>query len=246
MSTAAIGAPRVGQAPLMTPNPSAPDEGASKGCADRVQGPGGPRDRGLRARIAARAYSVDGAQVAAALMRRSAALPVKGVPPELRRCAPEMREGPARTADMALADRLALARAQLQMDVAVLGEILGEREVVRRAIGEWPGLDDVAALEGARIDLVDSFCRHLLTGRLPDVVSDVQDDPRTRDLPAATEGGVGAWIGVPLRTSPTRLYVLCCLARDRRPGLGPREAARLRRHAAAVGLILELRRSGLL
>lgn len=230
----------------MMPTPSAPGDGRANDCAGRVRGPGGAHDRGLRARIAARAYTVDDAQVAAALMRRSVALAGNQFPAARMRCAPEERERPARTADMVLADRLALARAQLRMDVAVLGEIVGERQIVRRAIGEWPGLGDVAALEEARVELVGSFAQHLVTGRLPNAVGDVRRDPRTRELSTASEGVVGAWVGVPLRTSPERLYVLCCLARDRRPGLGPREAARLRRHAGAVGLILELRGAGLL
>lgn len=197
---------------------------------------GAVRARRLRAQIEAQAYTVDGEQVAFALLRRAAVEHAPRHPPA------SPGEWGTLSTDAALADRLALARAELHMDVAVLGEIAGEQEIAQRVVGAWPGVEDAAGLEASAVQRVEFFCRHLLTGRLPSAVGDVRHDPRTRDLPAAHASDVGAWMGVPLRTSAARLYVLCCLAHDRRPGLGPREVTRLRRHAATVGVILELGR----
>lgn len=176
----------------MSPNRSAPGDGPAHGCEDRGAGLDATRARRLRAQIAARAYAVDGERVAVALLRRSAVLPAIERGPRRPGCQGRLDGKGTLTADVALADRLAVARAELHMDVAVLGEIAGEQEVARRVVGDWPGVESTAALEAAAVDRVDSFWHHLLTGRLPSAVGDVRRDPRTRDLPAVGASDVGA------------------------------------------------------
>jgi hypothetical protein len=116
-----------------------------------------------------------------------------------------------------ISDALALAREQLDMDVALLTEVEEGHEVIREAAGEWPGL---GPLRGLSMPFEDSFCKRLLEGRISNIVPDVAGDARVRDLELARRLGVGAWIGVPLHPTAARAWMLCCLAQVARPALG--------------------------
>jgi GAF domain-containing protein len=129
-----------------------------------------------------------------------------------------------------------LTRDLMDMDVALLTEIHDGRETAREAAGEWPG---VGSLKGGSIPLEDTFCKRMLEGRIGNVVADVPNDEVVRDIGMARAFGVEAWIGVPIRLSDARLYVLCCLAREARPKLGERDLRMLRGLAESVGVELE-------
>jgi GAF domain-containing protein len=120
---------------------------------------------------------------------------------------------------------LELARAEMSMDVAVLGEIHDGREVVRLVAGE---AESFGLLIGASVPVEETFCQRLLEGRLGNVVRDAISDERVRDLEVARAAEIGAYIGVPLTTLDARLYILCCLAHERRPALGEQEVLFLR------------------
>ena len=131
---------------------------------------------------------------------------------------------------------LALAREQLDMDVALLTAVEEGQEVVLEAAGEWP---PIGSLKGGSIPFEETFCNRLLEGRISNVVGDAAEDERVRDLEMARVFGVGAWIGVPLTLSDARLYVLCCLAREARPALGDDEVRLMRDLAESVLVELE-------
>lgn len=128
---------------------------------------------------------------------------------------------------------LALTRDVLDMDLALLTEVVDGREEVRRADGAWPGVDP-EALPGASLPLEETFCQRLLEGELPAYVADVGHDPTTADLAFARGLGVGAWIGARLNTEDARLYLLCCLSRETRPTLGRREVHALSALATSI------------
>ena len=135
--------------------------------------------------------------------------------------------GERRSADSGevVVSTLELARAEMSMDVAVLGEIHDGREVVRLVAGE---AESFGLAVDASVPVEETFCRRLLEGRLGNVVRDAISDERVRDLEVARGAGIGAYIGVPLTTLDARLYILCCLARERRPALGERDVLFLR------------------
>jgi GAF domain-containing protein len=135
--------------------------------------------------------------------------------------------GERRSADIGevVVSTLELARAEMSMDVAVLGEIHDGREVVRQVAGE---AESFGLAVGASVPVEETFCQRLLEGRLGNVVRDAISDERVRDLEVARGAGIGAYIGVPLTTLDARLYILCCLARERRPALGERDVLFLR------------------
>jgi len=126
---------------------------------------------------------------------------------------------------------LRMTRELLDADVALLSEIRDGREFARLVDGDWPGRD---SLQNASVPLEDTFCQRMLDGRIGNYIRDAQSDPRVTDLVMARRLGVGAWLGVPIDVSSTRLYVLCCLARESRPSIGQREVSLLMGLAESV------------
>ena len=131
---------------------------------------------------------------------------------------------------------LRLALSETQMDVAVLGEVCDGREVVRYLAGDGGSF---GLSSGASMPIEDTYCHRLLTGRLSNVVPDAQADMHVRDLAITRAARVGAYIGVPLTGLDARLYVLCCLAHERRPELCGRDVQFLRDLGDAVLANLE-------
>ena len=118
--------------------------------------------------------------------------------------------------------------------VARLGA--ADQEVVRHVVqdGAFP---DLAA--GLAAPLQDTICHLLLQGRIPNLVPDLGAEPELRELPAVTEYGVGAYLGVPLTVADARLYLLCCLAREARPDLGDDDVRALRSIARRLRTTLD-------
>ena len=111
---------------------------------------------------------------------------------------------------------LAVARRELQMDIALLSEVRDGREIVLWAVGNGrPARVRRRRLRAA----ARHVCQRLLDGRIDNIVHDAQADARVRDLPAVRGTGLGAYIGVPLTGAAARRYVLCCVAREARPDL---------------------------
>jgi GAF domain-containing protein len=127
--------------------------------------------------------------------------------------------------DGAILPALALARRELAMDAALVTEISSTHETVRWALLNGWGEH---LQPGAAFPLHDTICRRLLDGRIDGAVGDVLAEPSLRDIPGLAESGLHAYLGVTLPTDRARLYVLCCLARERRPGLGASELSVLR------------------
>lgn len=146
-----------------------------------------------------------------------------GLNPEDR--ATPTRTRPRRSAEELVTGALELAHAETEMDVAVVGEVRDGREVVRHLAGDGVSF---GLSPGASVPIEDTYCHRLLTGRLANVVPDARANEHVRDLEITRAAGIGAYIGVPLTGLDARLYVLCCLAHERRPQLGERDLLFLR------------------
>jgi EAL domain-containing protein (putative c-di-GMP-specific phosphodiesterase class I) len=120
---------------------------------------------------------------------------------------------------------LSLARAALDMDVAVVGAFDGDF-VVQAVDGESEWFD----LEvGSRIPVEQTYHRRMAQGDLPSLVHDVASDARTADLPMTRESGIGAYVAVPIRLWDGTLYgTLSCLSRSPEPSLNVRDVRFLR------------------
>ena len=120
---------------------------------------------------------------------------------------------------------LSLARAALDMDVAVMSAFDGDF-VIRAVEGEHEWFD---LNVGLRIPVDQTYCGRMTKGEIPHLVNDAATDDRTADLPLTREAGIGAYIGVPIRLWDGTLYgTLCCLSRAAEPSLNGRDVRFLR------------------
>jgi EAL domain-containing protein (putative c-di-GMP-specific phosphodiesterase class I) len=120
---------------------------------------------------------------------------------------------------------LSLARAALDMDVALVGAFDGDF-VVQAIDGdhEWFDLE-----VGKHIPVDQTYCQRMTQGELPHLVHDAAFDTRTADLPITREAGIGAYVGAPIRLWDGTLYgTLCCLSRSPEPSLNDRDVRFLR------------------
>jgi hypothetical protein len=131
----------------------------------------------------------------------------------------------------AVQDALAEAVRRLDMDVAVLGEV---RDGLERCVAVAGDADRFGLVPGVSLPTGDTYCERLLTGRLDNVVRDVQHDERVADLPVTDALGIGAYIAVALCAMDARLYVFCCLSREARPALAEPDVRLLRRLGESI------------
>jgi EAL domain-containing protein (putative c-di-GMP-specific phosphodiesterase class I) len=120
---------------------------------------------------------------------------------------------------------LSLARAALDMDVALVGAFDGDF-VVQAVDGdnEWFDIE-----VGQHIPVERTYCRRMTQGELPHLIHDAASDIRTADLPLTREAGIGAYVGAPIRLWDGTLYgTLCCLSRSPEPSLNDRDVRFLR------------------
>jgi EAL domain-containing protein (putative c-di-GMP-specific phosphodiesterase class I) len=120
---------------------------------------------------------------------------------------------------------LSLARAALDMDLALVGTFDGDF-LVEAVDGEHEWFDIEA---GLRIPADQTYCQRMVRGELPHVVRDAARDERTADLPVTRDAGIGAYVGVPIKLWDGTLYgTLCCLSRSAEPSLNQRDVRFLR------------------
>lgn len=117
------------------------------------------------------------------------------------------------------------------MDIAFLGEVVGDREVVLAAAGDT---DSFGLAKGTSVEMSATYCQHVLEGRLDGAIPDAAREPLTSGLEITRRAGIGSYIGVPLRTRDARLYMLCCLAHESRPALGEADLRFMRGVAETV------------
>jgi GAF domain-containing protein len=127
---------------------------------------------------------------------------------------------------------------QLHGDAALVSEIVDDREVVRMSVSARA---DGSLPPGTAAPLSETICKQLLEGRVAPVIPDVAADPVVGGLPMVRAFGIGAYIGVPVPAGE-RLFVLCWMARDARPEIGPRELRVCEGLAATVAAALDHQR----
>src|SRR4051794_37756626 len=126
----------------------------------------------------------------------------------LRRPLPPV--GPRPAAGGEVRAKLEIAARELRADAALLSQVRDGREHIRWATG--------GGWAGRSFPLEETICQRLLNRTIGSVVADTRAEPALAGVALAD---VCAYIGVPFETADARLYVLCCLAYEARPDLGP-------------------------
>jgi response regulator RpfG family c-di-GMP phosphodiesterase len=121
-----------------------------------------------------------------------------------------------------LIDRvLSTAREQLCMEVAFVSEFVEGQIVFRSLEGDAKSFEFE---EGLGTPLEASFCRRVIEGRIPSVVTDVGEDEEVRELGVTRVANIGSYVGVPVEFSDGRVYgTLCCMSHSPEPRLRERD-----------------------
>ena len=135
----------------------------------------------------------------------------------------------ARNADDIVTSSLQFVRKHLEMEVAYLSEFQGD-DFIFRAVSA-PGFEDLVQVGGTMpLDLV--YCRHILAGRLPELIPDTADEPFAQSIAITHDLPIRAHVSIPIIRSDGRPYgMFCCLSRDPKPGLNPRDLEVMRAFA---------------
>jgi EAL domain-containing protein (putative c-di-GMP-specific phosphodiesterase class I) len=127
---------------------------------------------------------------------------------------------------------LEAVRRHLGMDVAYLSEFVGEDTVFREV--DAPGLEALIKV-GDSLPLEQVYCRHILAGRLPELIPDTSADPFATALPITAQVPIGAHVSIPIRRADGEVYgMFCCLSATPRPTLNERDLHIVRAFAGMV------------
>jgi EAL domain-containing protein (putative c-di-GMP-specific phosphodiesterase class I) len=120
-------------------------------------------------------------------------------------------------------------RQHLGMHVAYVSEFANGHSVFREV--DAPGLENLVKVGDSR-PLDDVYCRHILEGRLPELIPDTALEPFAMALPITKEAHIGSHISVPIRLPDGRPYgMFCCVGFEANPSLNSRDLQTMRAFA---------------
>lgn len=123
-------------------------------------------------------------------------------------------------------------RLHLGMDAAYVSRFSDDVSVFREV--DAPGLSHLLDV-GDRHALDDVYCRHIVEGRLPELIPDTSVEPIAAALAITHAAPIGAHISVPLRRADGELYgMFCCLSATPRPELNARDLGIFKAFAGLV------------
>ncbi|CAN5398661.1 hypothetical protein BH10PSE14_BH10PSE14_21490 [soil metagenome] len=120
-------------------------------------------------------------------------------------------------------------RTHLGLQIAYVSQIIGNESIFREV--DAPGLEHLIK-PGDRRSLDDVYCRHILEGRLPELMPDTSAFPLAVSMPVTSATPIGAHVSVPLRLADGQLYgMFCCLGPTADPSLNERDLSMMRAFA---------------
>ncbi len=125
-------------------------------------------------------------------------------------------------------------RNHLGMEVAYISEFGGDQAIFREV--DAPGLEAMIKVGDAR-SLDDIYCRHILAGRLPELIPDTAAEPLAMALPITAALPIGKHASVPIRLSDGTVHgMFCCLGFEPDPTLHERDLRMMRVFAELTAL----------
>jgi EAL domain-containing protein (putative c-di-GMP-specific phosphodiesterase class I) len=120
-------------------------------------------------------------------------------------------------------------RRHLGLQVAYVSEFVGDMAVFREV--DAPRLEHLIK-PGDERSLDDVYCRHILAGRLPQLISDTARYPLAAAMPITAAIPIGAHVSVPLVLPDGEAYgMFCCLGPAADDSLNPRDLAMMKSFA---------------
>ena len=124
-------------------------------------------------------------------------------------------------------------RETLGMEVAYLSEFVEERAVFRAVSA--PGLEAMIR-PSQSMDLREVYCKHILDGGLPSLMTDTSQHEIATDLPITQMIPIGSHLSVPVRRADGSVFgMFCFLSRHARPDLGQDDLTMVLAQSVGVG-----------
>ncbi|ABD55163.1 sensor domain-containing phosphodiesterase [Jannaschia sp. CCS1] len=128
-----------------------------------------------------------------------------------------------------ITDTIRTMRTHLGMEIGYLSEFVGD-DLVFRAV-DAPGLEDLAKIGDAR-SRSETYCNHILSGALPQLMADTLDYPIAAALPITQAIPIRAHVSVPIERSDGSIYgMFCCLSPQPNKTLNDRDLQLMRSFA---------------
>ncbi len=119
------------------------------------------------------------------------------------------------------------------MDVAYISQIHGDLTIFKKV--DAPGLEHLVKPGDIR-SLDDVYCRHILEGRLPELIPDTSLIPLALEMPITAAVPIGSHISVPVRDDDgMAVGMFCCLSARPRADLSDRDLGFIRILADMIG-----------
>lgn len=116
---------------------------------------------------------------------------------------------------------LQTVRTHFDMPVAYLSQFDGDRLVFRNVSA--PGLEDLVK-PGDSMLLTDTYCRHVQSGALPNLIPDTAQEPICQTLPITQSVPIGSHISLPIDQADGTIFgMFCCLSPVPNPNLNERD-----------------------
>ncbi|MBF6616184.1 MAG: EAL domain-containing protein [Candidimonas sp.] len=139
-------------------------------------------------------------------------------------------------AEHSLKRALEAMRVHLGMQVAYVSEFVDDRTYFREV--DAPGLEHVVK-PGDSMPLDYVYCRHILEGRLPELMPDVMDEPFAASMDFTTDMGIRSHMSVPIKLSDGRTYgMFCCISTEPQPTLNIRDLRMMRAVAELTAVLI--------
>ncbi len=124
---------------------------------------------------------------------------------------------------------LQVMRRHLGLQVAYVSEFVDGQAVFREV--DAPGLEAMIKPGDSR-SLDDVYCRHILAGRLPELIPDTAREPIAMAMPITAAVPIGAHVSVPIRLSDGAVFgMFCCLGPNPDTSLNRRDLQMMRAFA---------------
>lgn len=135
---------------------------------------------------------------------------------------------------------LQVMRRHLGLQVAYVSEFVDDQSVFREV--DAPGLEALIKPGDSR-PLDDVYCRHILAGRLPELIPDTSREPLAMAMPITAAVPIGAHVSVPIRMPDGEVYgMFCCLGPNPDPTLNKRDLQMMRAFADLAAFEIDRQR----
>jgi EAL domain-containing protein (putative c-di-GMP-specific phosphodiesterase class I) len=142
--------------------------------------------------------------------------------------------------DQVVQRALEAVRTHLGLQVAYVSEFVGSDTVFRHV--DAPGLEHLIKPGDSR-SLDDVYCRHILAGRLPELIADTAEVPLALAMPITHQVPIGTHVSVPLRMSDGEIYgMFCCLGPFADKSLNNRDLGMMRAFAEITAFEIDVQR----